>query len=535
MRNVYVLSQPDYSWLNLASQYLSLKRNLSLPLNVLNVKINAKTFLASSGQYYKVWKDAIIKLWMYKFLRYTVYLQDPKADERLVKTANKWIGVLNKFFRIQDGSDVKRCLKKGTVEKCVSIRDANALNKELKKNRWDKLIDKVGWIVNNISSDRIHIYDSVITDIVSYTISPTDMKHLNFALLAGAGSGKSFLTNILAELLEFGGLLLDNDGKVTDVTKDMVIRDEAYATTLGYLYENMENVIRFDEVYGFFDCKVKRETRCIEFSKQSQEFADAVVWFLTEFKGLISVMVAGYPELTNNTFFASNEGLRRRFPNFIVLDLSIPEGLEKVLLFQVRGLAQFTPNALELFRDTYDQHPALFISQSGDVENMKNIVLRYMAQKNLPKNSVIGICGMRAILHDFATAKGMWLMTDPIVCDPEEKNVVSADEKSRYVVPVNVKRSMILAGIVVALVLAGYKYRKPLKEKTVKLYRALEAKIRKLRGKRAQEAAELSGQLNSPARLTELVDVASGSAHRRHIRAKRRRRRDRSRIRGERN
>jgi hypothetical protein len=92
-----------------------------------------------------------------------------------------------------------------------------------------------------------------------------------------------------------------------------------------------------------------------------------------------------------------------------------------------------------------------------------------------------------------------------------------------------------LAGIVVALVLAGYKYRKPLKEKTVKLYRALEAKIRKLRGKRAQEAAELSGQLNSPARLTELVDVASGSAHRRHIRAKRRRRRDRSRIRGERN
>jgi hypothetical protein len=252
---------------------------------------------------------------------------------------------------------------------------------------------------------------------------------------------------------------------------------------------------------------------------------------------LISVMVAGYPELTNNTFFASNEGLRRRFPNFIVLDLTIPEGLEKVLKFQVRGLAEFTPGAYELFRDTYDQHPSLFISQSGDVENMKNIVLRYMTQKRLPKGSTIGICGMRAILHDFATAKGMWLMTDPLVCDPEEEKVVDAQEMSKYVVPVNIKRAMLLVGIVVALVLAGYRYRKPLKDKAVKLYRALEAKMRRLRGQRAFEASELSGQLNSPARLTELVDVVSGSEKRRRIRRKRRSRsrsRSRSRIQGER-
>ena len=136
---------------------------------------------------------------------------------------------------------------------------------------------------------------------------------MNFALMAGPGTGKTRLGQVIAFV--FRKSMIMTGGNLALVTRGDLVGThvgETAVKTRKRLISSLEGVLFIDEAYSLGRCDGRQDEFGIEAVTE-------LVNFLDKTAGLIVVIVAGYQDKMQRCFFGSNEGLDRRFPYKFVL------------------------------------------------------------------------------------------------------------------------------------------------------------------------------------------------------------------------
>ena len=139
-------------------------------------------------------------------------------------------------------------------------------------------------------------------------------KFVSFSLLGPPGTGKSTLAVQIARVFEKAGLFekgyQDKDktafigqflGQTPHITKNTLVSHA------------LDGVLLVDETYNLCNLEGNKDPPVVDM--YGQEFATALVDFMTRYKGMYCIITAGYEDKMNERFFAANEGLDRRFPH----------------------------------------------------------------------------------------------------------------------------------------------------------------------------------------------------------------------------
>lgn len=185
-------------------------------------------------------------------------------------------------------------------------------------------------------SQRAAIRQTLYSRVVAFAGSPApfvDSFTNNYVLTGGPGVGKTVTARVIAKVMYLAGLLL------TDVVYS---RDRS--TLIGqYLGQTaprvrsavdnaLEGVLFIDEAYAVTGCP---DARTGQWGDYGKEAADTLVPLLSDYAGLIAVVVAGYENDMRRCFLKSNDGFPRRFRTRLALGNYTANDLYGILNTQV--------------------------------------------------------------------------------------------------------------------------------------------------------------------------------------------------------
>lgn len=195
----------------------------------------------------------------------------------------------------------------------------------------DALVSSLKKLANFTSQP--HVVKKVVNIVGSFIKDPKlfRTKLMNFMLCGSAGTGKTTLAAIIGEVFSKAGIFV-GDRLVEAGRAELVASYEGQTVsrTANFLLANLDNgVIFIDEAYAITPwMKGKPEGYGLE-------AATAMVEFMTKYKGLYCLIVAGYEMQMVRYFLGSNEGLSRRFPHKLVLRDSSPTDLVRIFKRQL--------------------------------------------------------------------------------------------------------------------------------------------------------------------------------------------------------
>jgi hypothetical protein len=196
---------------------------------------------------------------------------------------------------------------------------------------------------------------------------------LNFALMAGPGSGKTRLGQVIAWV--FRKSMIMSSGNLALATRGDLVGThvgETAVKTRKRLMDSLEGVLFIDEAYALGRCDGRQD----DFGGEA---VTELVNFLDKAAGLIVVIVAGYQDKMQRCFFSSNEGLDRRFPyKFVLVPLKAPQ-LAGILgeRLQSKGLVVTKDSQIfmtELVHFLLQKH--LLPNGAGDMQNIADAIVR---------------------------------------------------------------------------------------------------------------------------------------------------------------
>ena len=155
--------------------------------------------------------------------------------------------------------------------------------------------------------------EKVYTIIDNFLENPfTGKAYLNFILSGPAGIGKTYLSAKIAELFVAAGILVTNNVRIAGAA-DLIgqYMGQTAPKTIGLLQECMQGVLFIDEAYTLVSGG--------EDNSYGAESVGAMLPFLSDNKGTICVIAAGYKKEMEGEFLNSNPGLPSRFPHQITL------------------------------------------------------------------------------------------------------------------------------------------------------------------------------------------------------------------------
>lgn len=234
--------------------------------------------------------------------------------------------------------------------------------------------------------------------------------YLNFIITGAAGSGKTTLAKHMSQIFQASGLIYRrqiNVKKAHDFLGRYV--GQSAPLTQSTLNDSIEKVLFIDEAYSLATCETQLENKgskqiCNKFQSYGQESIATMIDFLSEHRGQIIVIMAGYRDKMVQSVLAINEGVSRRFPNKWDLVNYTPEILMDIFNYHMTTKST-DPNILskeaqELLLQTIGAHePKLvFENQAGDMENLADLVSNYVAANSIRN---IDLCTMGALIDRY--------------------------------------------------------------------------------------------------------------------------------------
>lgn len=313
----------------------------------------------------------------------------------------------------------------------------------------------LGQARDNIKSE---LYSFMYTFLQAPQFFSTSM--MNFALLGGAGVGKTAVAMALADVLSNLGILLTHSTRIcsrADLVGSYV--GQTANKTRRVLVDSLEGVLFIDEAYAV----AQGNTSSQKFDSFGREALNELVNFLDKNAGRLVVIAAGYPGAMNEYFFGANEGLPRRFPHVWTLLGYSAQDLWDISqrfyrTFQERaGPALRGLSFVDLFEDVGSYVEGLqkgaqecrrrhgggsggrtlvsprFKNQAGDIRLIvEDVVSAYFAQQNLTGNGERVRLRNEQVQHIFESmAVKSWGLahSEELVCEsPENAKVDTARE-----------------------------------------------------------------------------------------------------------
>ncbi len=201
------------------------------------------------------------------------------------------------------------------------------------KRKQLELVEAVTLVESNIRGDtRRHIREHLYTLLKTFAYNPRGMLNslqFNFLLMGRAGVGKTQIAFTMARFFHAVGILIT--GQLHPLTKSSFIAGflgQSAAKTRAALYSSLEGVAFLDEAYALLSCEYSQpdnkrapgdtgepaERTVTKRDAYGMDAVDTLTEMLTDLKGMLCFIAAGYEEEMMTCFLGANSGLNRRFP-----------------------------------------------------------------------------------------------------------------------------------------------------------------------------------------------------------------------------
>jgi stage V sporulation protein K len=210
-----------------------------------------------------------------------------------------------------------------------------------------------------LESVKRTILDMIMYYTQNYHLKNND--YLNIIICGSPGSGKTTIAHILTKIL--AGLHILNSDKITIVKRPDMIGQYLGQTShiMKELLKKCQNGVMFiDEAYSL----ASQDERCDFFAKEALDYLNG---FLSEHKSDIICIIAGYEKELEETFFAMNSGLKRRFPWKFVIEPYTAKELFAIFNIML-STAGYTVQDNAINEDFFSVNKEYFTYGGGDIE-----------------------------------------------------------------------------------------------------------------------------------------------------------------------
>lgn len=201
------------------------------------------------------------------------------------------------------------------------------------------------------------------------------MGYLSFAFLGSPGTGKTRLANSTASF--FQNALIISNGTTEFASRSSLVAGYLGQTAINVrkkMLNSLESVFFLDEAYNLTRCNDTEDA-------YGMEAITEIVDFMSKFKCLHIVIVAGYQYEMEKCFFTANEGLPRRFSRKIVLQDYTTDELVRMLEGKLVEARLLTPTNIPGYLQLMLHHAIATLKrkgglqyQGGDIENFAVVV-----------------------------------------------------------------------------------------------------------------------------------------------------------------
>jgi len=264
------------------------------------------------------------------------------------------------------------------------------------------LIDSLNELNNMIGLDGIK--EEIVNTIIYFLISKNTIKNMNpemmHAVITGSpGCGKTTFIEILAKIYVKLGIL--KKGHIVKVRRDQLIGKYLGHTavqTQEKISEATGGILLIDEAYSLGNPEGR--------DSFAKECIDTLNQALSEKKKDFICIIAGYKDALDSSFFAYNEGLKRRFPFRYDIAKYSSDELAMILLKKIEEFniwtLDFTKAKLqEVIKENYKY----FHNQGGDMEsiflNMKIIQTKRVFLLPVNDKKILKISDIKKSIEKF--------------------------------------------------------------------------------------------------------------------------------------
>ena len=268
-----------------------------------------------------------------------------------------------KFDTIQDIIDIASNYKQGRKRKRNQNENLVPFNDDL-----DRLTNCIGPLkrLNDLIGMET-IKRNIIDQILFYSQGLNIDEMMHTCLTGPPGVGKTTLGKILAELYCSLGFLETDNFKL--VTKPDLVAGYVGQTALKtqkVLKAALGGVLFIDEAYSL-GCGTKGDDP----DTFGKECIDTINQFLSENTKNFIMIVAGYREDLDKSFFGLNRGLTRRFPWNYDIEKYSNQDLKQIFVYQVIiGKWKFSEetclNNYKALTEIFEQNKDIFTQNAGD-------------------------------------------------------------------------------------------------------------------------------------------------------------------------